>query len=98
MLNSKLVGRDQVSFSTGLRAITPLNRNRWSLSLEAVVDWARSYKRYISIFISAHTWRGGTLSEDQMARTIELGDDSSCKVPGVFFYAQDMPVVEADTG
>jgi hypothetical protein len=93
MLNSKLVRRDQVSSSTGLRAITPLNRNRWSLNMEAVVDWARSHKKHISIFISAHTWRGGSLSEDQMARTIELGDDSSCKVPGVFFYAQDMPVV-----
>lgn len=48
MLNTKIVDRAQAAFSTGLRAITPLNRNRWSLDMEAVVDWARSRKRHIS--------------------------------------------------
>ncbi|KAK2470194.1 hypothetical protein H9L39_18342 [Fusarium oxysporum f. sp. albedinis] len=28
-----------------------------------------------------------------IARTIELGDDSSCKIPDTFFYARGMPVV-----
>ncbi|KAL6406248.1 hypothetical protein AUP68_10418 [Ilyonectria robusta] len=64
MLNTKLVDRAQITFSTGLRAITPLNRNRWLLNMEAVVDWARSCKRHISIFISAYTWRSGMLSQD----------------------------------
>ncbi|KAJ3455137.1 hypothetical protein MRS44_013737 [Fusarium solani] len=93
LLNTKLVDRSQITFKDGLRAITPLNRNRWSLNMEAVADWARFNKRHISIFVSTHTWRSGTLSQNEIARTIEQGDDSNCKVPGVFFYAQGMPVV-----
>ncbi|KAH7248159.1 hypothetical protein B0J15DRAFT_400634 [Fusarium solani] len=61
--------------------------------MEAVADWARFNKRHISIFVSTHTWRSGTLSQNEIARTIEQGDDSNCKVPSVFFYAQGMPVV-----
>ena len=93
LLNTKLVDRSQIAFHSGLRAITPLNRNRWSLNMEAVVDWARFHRRHISIFVSTHTWRGSSVSQDQIAQTIEHGDDSSCKVPGVLFYAQGMPVV-----
>ncbi|EXL64589.1 hypothetical protein FOPG_19154 [Fusarium oxysporum f. sp. conglutinans race 2 54008] len=39
LLNTKLVDRSQITFKDGLRAVTPLNRNRWSLNTEAVVDW-----------------------------------------------------------
>ncbi|KAI1357192.1 hypothetical protein F5Y08DRAFT_324824 [Xylaria arbuscula] len=92
LLNTNLVDRSQITFNSGLRAITPLNRNRWSLNMEAVVDWARFNKRHISIFVSMHTWRC-TPSQDELARTIEQGDNSNCKVPGIFFYAQGMPVV-----
>jgi hypothetical protein len=93
LLNTKLVDRSQITFKDGLRAVTPLNRNRWSLNMEAVVDWARFNKRHISIFVSTHTWRSGTLSQNEIVQTIEQGDDSNCKVPGIFFYAQGMPVV-----
>lgn len=93
LLNAKLVDRSEIAFHSGLRAITPLNRNRWNLNTEAVVDWARFNKRHISIFVSAHAWRSGTMSPSEIARTIEQGDDSVCKVPGIFFYAQGMPVV-----
>ena len=93
LLNTKLVDRSQITFKDGLRAITPLNRNRWSLNMEAVVDWARFHRRHISVFISTHTWRSRALSQQEVAQTIELGDNSHCKIPGVFFYAQGMPVV-----
>jgi hypothetical protein len=93
LLNTKLVDRSEIAFHSGLRAITPLNRNRWNLNMEAVVDWARFNKRHISIFVSAHAWRSRTMSPSEIARTIEQGDDSVCKVPGIFFYAQGMPVV-----
>ncbi|KAM4067778.1 PIF1-like helicase [Hirsutella rhossiliensis] len=63
LLNANIVGRSQITFHDGLRAITPLNRTR------------------------------GALSPDIVARTVGQGDDSACKVPGVFFYAQGMPVV-----
>ncbi|KAM4064307.1 ATP-dependent DNA helicase PIF1 [Hirsutella rhossiliensis] len=93
LLNANIVGRSQITFHDGLRAITPLNRTRWALNMEAVVGWARFNKRHIRIFVSTHTWRNGTLSPNLIARTIGQGDDSACKVPGVFFYAQGMPVV-----
>ncbi|KAM4067705.1 PIF1-like helicase [Hirsutella rhossiliensis] len=93
LLNTKLVDRSQITFKDDLRAITPLNRNRWSLNMEAVVDWARFHQRHISIFVSAHTWRSRALSQQEVAHTIEQGDNSNCKIPGVFFYAQGMPVV-----
>lgn len=93
LLNTKLVDRSQITFKDGLRAITPLNRNRWSLNTEAVVDWARFHKRHISVFVSTHTWRSRALSQQEVAQTIEQGDNSNCKIPGVFFYAQGIPVV-----
>ncbi|KAM4064197.1 PIF1-like helicase [Hirsutella rhossiliensis] len=73
--------RSQITFHDGLRAITPLNRTRWALNMEAVVGWARFNKQHIRIFVSTHTWRNGTLSPNIIARTIGQGDDSACKVP-----------------
>ncbi|KAF6517643.1 hypothetical protein HZS61_003204 [Fusarium oxysporum f. sp. conglutinans] len=93
LLNTRLVDRSQITFKAGLRAITPLNRNRWALNMEALVDWARFHAKHISIFISTHTWRSRTFLQQELAQTIEQGDSSSCKIPGVFFYAQGMPVV-----
>ncbi|KAM4064298.1 ATP-dependent DNA helicase PIF1 [Hirsutella rhossiliensis] len=84
LLNANIVGRSQITFDNGLRAITPLNRTRWALNMEAVVGWARFNKQHIRIFISTHTWRNGTLSPNIIAQTIGQGDDSVCKVPGVF--------------
>ncbi|KAJ6436571.1 hypothetical protein O9K51_10813 [Purpureocillium lavendulum] len=40
LLNANIVGRPEIAFHSGLRAITPLNRNRWALNMDAVVDWA----------------------------------------------------------
>ncbi|KJZ68102.1 hypothetical protein HIM_12507 [Hirsutella minnesotensis 3608] len=93
LLNANIIGRSQVNFHDGLRAITPLNRTRWALNMEAVVGWARFNKRHISIFVSTHTWRNGPPPQNAIAQTIGQGDDSACKVPGVFFYAQGIPVV-----
>ncbi|KJZ69389.1 hypothetical protein HIM_11228 [Hirsutella minnesotensis 3608] len=77
LLNANIIGRSQVTFHDGLRAITPLNRTRWALNMEAVVGWARFNKRHISIFVSTHTWRNGTLSQSIVAQTIGQGDDST---------------------
>lgn len=92
-LNANIVDRSQITFHSGLRAITPLNRTRWALNMEAVLGWARFHRRHISIFVSTHTWRSGLPPQNVIARTIGQGDDSACKVAGVFFYAQGMPVV-----
>ncbi|CAH0055800.1 unnamed protein product [Clonostachys solani] len=83
LLNTKLVDRSWITFKDGLRAITPLNRNRWSLNMEAVVDWACFHGRYISVFVSTHTWRSRAVSQQEVAQIIRQGDNSSCKIPGV---------------
>ncbi|KJZ68959.1 hypothetical protein HIM_11656 [Hirsutella minnesotensis 3608] len=89
LLNANIIGRSQVTFHDGLRAITPLNRTRWALNMEAVVGWARFNKRHISIFVSTHTWRNGTLSQSIVAQTIGQGDDSTF-VNGAEFTAVDV--------
>ncbi len=42
----------QPSFADGLRAITPLNQDRWDLNMAAVVQWARARGKHISIFVA----------------------------------------------
>lgn len=81
LLNTRLMDRSRTTFKGGLRAITPLNRNRWSLNMEAVVDWVRFRRRHISVFISTHARRDRAPSPQEVAQTIEHGDNSNCKIP-----------------
>jgi hypothetical protein len=82
------------SFVDGLRAITPLNQDRWDLNMAAVVQWARAHGRHISIFVARHdTERGRRLRIEELRHVLRYGDDSQLPTPGLFFYAQGMPVV-----
>ncbi|KAM4058291.1 PIF1-like helicase [Hirsutella rhossiliensis] len=81
LLNANIVGRSQITFHDGLRAITPLNRTRWALNMEAVVGWARFNKRHIRIFVSTHTWRNGTLSPNIEYRTLAVEQDTIPEEP-----------------
>ncbi|EAQ92510.1 hypothetical protein CHGG_00745 [Chaetomium globosum CBS 148.51] len=82
------------SFVDGLRAITPLNQDRWDLNMAAVVQWARAHGKHISIFVAKHdTDSGKRLSVEELCRVLRYGDDSQLPTPGLFFYAQGMPVV-----
>ena len=82
------------SFVDGLRAITPLNQDRWDLNMAAVVQWARAHGRHISIFVAKHdTESGKRLRVEELADVLRHGDDSQLPTPGLFFYAQGMPVV-----
>ena len=84
----------QLSFADGLRAITPLNQDRWDLNMAAVVQWGRARGKHISIFAAKHdTEPGKQLSVDDLCNVLRYGDDSHLPIPGLFFYAQGMPVV-----
>jgi hypothetical protein len=89
----------RTSFVDGLRAITPLNLDRWDLNMAAVVQWARAHGKHISIFVAKHNTELGTRLRVEELRVEELrdvlrhGDDSQLPTPGLFFYAQGMPVV-----
>jgi hypothetical protein len=78
----------------GLRAITPLNLDRWDLNVAAVVQWARAHGKHISIFVAKHdTEAGRRLVVEELRGVLRYGDDSQLPTPGLFFYAQGMPVV-----
>jgi hypothetical protein len=84
----------QPSFANGLRAVTPLNQDRWHLNMAAVVQWARERGKHVSIFVAKHdTEAGKQLDMEQLSDALRFGDDSQLPVPGLFFYAQGMPVV-----
>ncbi len=81
------------SFVDGLRAITPLNHDRWGLNM-AAVQWARAHGKHISIFVAKHdTESGKRLCVEELRDALRYGDDSQLPTPGLFFYAQGMPVV-----
>ena len=84
----------QPSFADGLVAITPLNQDRWNLNMAAVVQWARAHGKHISIFAAKHdTVAGRRLRTEELCDVLRYGDDSQLPTPGLFFYAQGMPVV-----
>jgi hypothetical protein len=84
----------QSSFVDGLRAITPLNLDRWDLNMAAVVQWARAHSKHISIFVAKHdTEPGKRLRVEELRDVLRYGDDSQLPTPGLFFYAQGMPAV-----
>ena len=83
----------QPSFVNGLRAITPLNQDRWDLNMAAVIQWARAHGKHISIFAAKHaTEAGKRLSMEELSNVLRYGDDSQLLTPGLFFYAQAMPL------
>jgi ATP-dependent DNA helicase PIF1 len=62
--------------------------------MAAVVQWARARGKHISIFVAKHdTEAGKLLRVDQLSNVLRHGDDSQLPTPGLFFYAQGMPVV-----
>ena len=84
----------QPSFADGLRAVTPLNQDRWNLNMAAVVQWARAHNKHISIFMARHDTEAGRQPDaDELRDVLRYGDDSQLPTPGLFFYAQGMPVV-----
>ncbi|KAK8118347.1 uncharacterized protein PG998_002973 [Apiospora kogelbergensis] len=84
----------QPTFAGGLRAITPLNQDRWNLNMAAVVQYARARGRHVSIFAARHHAEAGRqLGAAELRNVLRYGDDSQLPTPGLFFYTQDMPVV-----
>ncbi|EOO00579.1 hypothetical protein UCRPA7_3931 [Phaeoacremonium minimum UCRPA7] len=78
----------QPSFGEGLRAVTPLNQDRWDLNMAAVVQWARAQGKHISIFIAKHDVEAGEkLGAEELYDVLRYGDDSHLPTPGLFFYA-----------
>ncbi|XP_044715034.1 PIF1 protein [Hirsutella rhossiliensis] len=94
LLNSRCyrAGR-RIPWETGVTVVTPLNRNRWNLNLEAALAFRARQRTAARIFVSEHKWRDGTPTEEEAVLMLGQGDDSATPVPAVFLFVPGMPVV-----
>ncbi|EAQ87366.1 predicted protein [Chaetomium globosum CBS 148.51] len=79
--------------SRSAQAVPPVH-NRCHPPGAAVIQWACAYGKHISIFVAKHdTESAKRLRVEELGDVLRHGDDSQLPTPGLFFYAQGMPVV-----
>ncbi|KAM4064151.1 PIF1-like helicase [Hirsutella rhossiliensis] len=83
----------RIPWETGLTVVTPLNRNRWNLNLEAALAFRARRRTAARVFLSEHKWREGLPTEEEALLMLGQGDDSATPVPAVFVFVPGMPVV-----
>ncbi|KAM4061856.1 PIF1-like helicase [Hirsutella rhossiliensis] len=95
LLNSRCYreGR-RIPWETGITVVTPLNRNRWNLNMEASLAFQMQRRLTIRIFISEHKWKEGLPTEEEAIMMLNQGDDSATPVPGVFIYTAAEVIVD----
>ncbi|XP_044714650.1 PIF1-like helicase domain-containing protein [Hirsutella rhossiliensis] len=94
LLNSRCYqeGR-RIPWASGITVVTPLNRNRWNLNMEASLAFQIQHRSTLRIFISGHKWKEGLPTEEEAIMMLNQGDDSAIPVPAVFMFVPGMPVV-----
>ncbi|EFY94377.2 ATP-dependent DNA helicase PIF1 [Metarhizium robertsii ARSEF 23] len=87
LLNSRCYqeGR-RIPWETGITVVTPLNRNRWNLNMEASLAFRIQQRSTMRIFMSEHKWKGGLPTEEEATMMLNQGDDSAIPVPAVFIW------------
>ncbi|EXU94845.1 helitron helicase-like domain protein [Metarhizium robertsii] len=83
----------RIPWETGITVVTPLNRNRWNLNMEATVAFQRQRQATLRIFLSEHKWVDGQPTEEEAIMMQSQGDDSGIPVPSVFMFVPGMPIV-----
>lgn len=94
LLNSRCYreGR-RIPWETSITVVTPLNRNRWNLNMEASMAFQVQKQSPMRIFVSEHKWKDGVPTEEEAIMMLNLGDDSAIPVPAIFMFVAGMPVV-----
>ncbi|XP_044714548.1 PIF1-like helicase domain-containing protein [Hirsutella rhossiliensis] len=94
LLNSRCY-RDRKAdpLETGITVVTPLNRNRWNLNMEASLAFRVQQRSTMRIFISEHKWKEELPTEEEAIMILNQGDDSAIPVPAVFMFVAGMPIV-----
>ncbi|KID78679.1 ATP-dependent DNA helicase PIF1 [Metarhizium guizhouense ARSEF 977] len=82
-----------IPWGTGITVVTPLNRNRWNLNMEATVAFQTQRQALLRIFLSEHKWVDGQPTEEEAIMMQNQGDDSAIPVPAVFMFVPGMPIV-----
>ncbi|KJZ70119.1 hypothetical protein HIM_10489 [Hirsutella minnesotensis 3608] len=94
LLNSRCYREDRrIPWETGITVVTPLNRNRWNLNMEASLAFRVQQRSTMRIFISEHKWKEELPTEEEAIMMLNQGDDSAIPVPAVFMFVAGMPVV-----
>ena len=70
-----------------------MNRHRWVLNNEATIHFSSRHDTPLRIFLSEHKWGGEPPTAQEWVNSLSLGDSSETPVPGMFFFAEGMPVV-----
>lgn len=83
----------RIPWETGITVVTPLNRNRWNLNMEATIAFQGQRRSLMRIFLSEHKWKNGHPTEEEAMLMLSQGDDSSIPVPAVFMFVPGMPIV-----
>jgi hypothetical protein len=83
----------RIPWETGITVVTPLNRNRWNLNIEATLSFQRQHQAQMRIFISEHRWKGGQPTEEEALMILRYSDDSSVPIPAIFMFVPGMPIV-----
>ncbi|KAM9876020.1 hypothetical protein VDGL01_09923 [Verticillium dahliae] len=84
----------RIPWESGITVVTPLNRNRWNLNIEATIAFhQRQRQAPLQIFISEHKWKDGEPTEEEALMMLGQGDDSAIPAPAVFLFVPGMPVV-----
>lgn len=82
-----------IPWETRITVVTPLNRNRWNLNMEATIAFQRERQAMLRIFLSEHKWVDGQPTEEEASMMQNQGDDSAIPVPAVFMFVAGMPIV-----
>ncbi|KAG7403652.1 ATP-dependent DNA helicase PIF1 [Fusarium oxysporum f. sp. rapae] len=94
LLNGRCHQRGRrIPWESGITVVTPLNRNRWNLNMEAILAFRRQHQATLRIFISDHKWKDGQPTEEEALMMLNHGDDSAIPVPAIFMFVPGMPVV-----
>ncbi|KAG6989246.1 ATP-dependent DNA helicase PIF1 [Fusarium oxysporum f. sp. conglutinans] len=94
LLNSRCYQEDRrIPWETGITVVTPLNRNRWNLNMEASLAFQVQQRSMMRIFISEHKWKDGLPMEEEAIMMLSQGDDSAIPVPAIFMFVPGIPVV-----
>jgi PIF1-like helicase len=83
----------RIPWESGITVVTPLNRNRWNLNVEATLSFQNQRQRELRMFTSQHRWKGGEPTEEDALMMLKQGDESAIPVPAVFPFVPGMPVV-----
>ncbi|KAH8653042.1 hypothetical protein BGZ61DRAFT_541676 [Ilyonectria robusta] len=85
--------RRRIPWETGITVVTPLNRNRWNLNIEATIAFQRQWQAPLCIFISEHKWKDGEPTEEEALIILGHGDDNTIPMPAVFIFVPGIPVI-----